>query len=93
MSTALKLTTPKNGHHVTSTQHEGVFEIVFVNADGNYQISRWKRARCTKCAVDFIESSGQEVSRLSDRKLGTNNGSELCNCEQTRFPQSDIVLQ
>ena len=32
MSTAPKLTAPKNGQHVTSTQHEGVFEIVFVNA-------------------------------------------------------------
>ena len=28
----LKLTTPKNGQHVRSTQHEGVFEVVFVNA-------------------------------------------------------------
>ena len=32
MSTEPKLTTPKNGQHVTSTQHEGVFEVVFVNA-------------------------------------------------------------
>jgi hypothetical protein len=32
MSTAPKLTAPKNGQHVTSAQHEGVFEIVFVNA-------------------------------------------------------------
>jgi hypothetical protein len=31
MSTAPKLTPPKNGQHVTSAQHEGVFEIVFVN--------------------------------------------------------------
>jgi hypothetical protein len=29
MSTAPKLTAPKNGRYVTSTQHEGVFEIVF----------------------------------------------------------------
>ena len=32
MSTAPKLIVPKNGQHVTSTQHEGVFEILFVNA-------------------------------------------------------------
>jgi hypothetical protein len=32
MSTAPKLTPPKNGQHVTSAHHEGVFEIVFVNA-------------------------------------------------------------
>ena len=32
MATAPKLTPPKNGQHVTSTQHEGVCEIVFVNA-------------------------------------------------------------
>jgi hypothetical protein len=32
MSTAPKLTPPKNGQHVTSAQHEGVYEIVFVNA-------------------------------------------------------------
>jgi hypothetical protein len=32
MSTEPKLTTPKNGQHVRSTQHEGVFEVVFVNA-------------------------------------------------------------
>jgi hypothetical protein len=27
-----RLSPPKNGEHVRSTQHEGVFEIVFVNA-------------------------------------------------------------
>ena len=32
MSTEPKITAPKNGQHVRSTQHEGVFEIVFVNA-------------------------------------------------------------
>jgi hypothetical protein len=32
MSTAPKLITPKNGEHVTCTLHEGVFEVVFVNA-------------------------------------------------------------
>jgi len=32
MSTQAKLISPKNGEHVTSVQHEGVFEIVFVNA-------------------------------------------------------------
>src|SRR5579862_2495440 len=32
MATAPKLIPPKNGRHVTSTQQEGVFEIVFVNA-------------------------------------------------------------
>ena len=32
MSTAPKLIAPKTGQHVTSTQHEGVFEVVFVNA-------------------------------------------------------------
>jgi len=32
MSTAPKLIVPKNGQHVTSTQYEGVFEILFVNA-------------------------------------------------------------
>jgi hypothetical protein len=32
MSTAPKLIAPKNGQHVTSSQHPGVFEIVFVNA-------------------------------------------------------------
>ena len=31
MSTAPKLATPKNGEHVKSTQHEGIFEVVFVN--------------------------------------------------------------
>jgi hypothetical protein len=31
MSTVPKLAPPKNGQHVTSAQHEGVFEIVFVN--------------------------------------------------------------
>jgi hypothetical protein len=32
MSAQAKLITPKNGEHVTSAQHAGVFEIVFVNA-------------------------------------------------------------
>jgi hypothetical protein len=32
MSTAPKLIAPKIGQHVTSSQHDGVFEIVFVNA-------------------------------------------------------------
>ncbi|MGA7623945.1 MAG: hypothetical protein WCA38_21615 [Candidatus Acidiferrales bacterium] len=32
MSTGTKLITPKNGERVESTQHEGVFEVVFVNA-------------------------------------------------------------
>jgi hypothetical protein len=32
MSTGAKLVTPKIGEHVSSTQHEGVFEVVFVNA-------------------------------------------------------------
>jgi hypothetical protein len=32
MSTGTKLITPKKGEHVRSTQHEGVFEVVFVNA-------------------------------------------------------------
>jgi len=32
MATAPKLIAPKNGQHVTSTQHEGVFEVVSVNA-------------------------------------------------------------
>jgi hypothetical protein len=32
MSTATKLVIPKKGEHVRSTQQEGVFEVVFVNA-------------------------------------------------------------
>lgn len=32
MSTETKVTIPKNGEHVSSTQHQGVFEVVFVNA-------------------------------------------------------------
>lgn len=32
MSTGTKLTTPKKGEHLRSTQQEGVFEVVFVNA-------------------------------------------------------------
>jgi hypothetical protein len=32
MSTGAKLIAPKNGEHVPSTQHEGVFEVVFVNS-------------------------------------------------------------
>ena len=32
MSTGTKLITPKKGEHVSSIQHEGVFEVVFVNA-------------------------------------------------------------
>lgn len=32
MSAGTKLTTPKKGEHVASTQQEGVFEVVFVNA-------------------------------------------------------------
>jgi len=32
MSTAPKLMTPKNGEHVSTTQQEGVFEVVFVNS-------------------------------------------------------------
>jgi hypothetical protein len=32
MSTESKITAPKNGQHVGSAQHEGVFEVVFVNA-------------------------------------------------------------
>lgn len=32
MSVATKTTTPKSGDHVTCSQHEGYFEIVFVNA-------------------------------------------------------------
>jgi len=32
MSAAPKVIAPKNGQHVTSSQHAGLFEIVFVNA-------------------------------------------------------------
>ncbi|HXN72114.1 MAG TPA: hypothetical protein VN861_06135 [Candidatus Acidoferrales bacterium] len=32
MSTAPKQISPKNGEHVSSSQHEGVYEVVFVNA-------------------------------------------------------------
>lgn len=32
MSTEPKIIPPKNGEHVRSTEHEGVFEVVFVNA-------------------------------------------------------------
>jgi hypothetical protein len=32
MATESKVTTPKMGEHVRSAQHEGVFEVVFVNA-------------------------------------------------------------
>jgi hypothetical protein len=32
MSAEPKVTTPKNGEHVSSSQHEGVFEVVYVNA-------------------------------------------------------------
>jgi hypothetical protein len=32
MSIESKLTTPKKGEHVRDAQHEGVFEVVFVNA-------------------------------------------------------------
>lgn len=32
MSAEPKLTPPRNGQHVSSAQHEGIFEIVFVNA-------------------------------------------------------------
>jgi hypothetical protein len=32
MPASPKLITPKNGEHVASTQHEGVFEVVFVNS-------------------------------------------------------------
>jgi hypothetical protein len=32
MATSPKLITPKNGEHVASSQHEGVFEVVFVNS-------------------------------------------------------------
>jgi hypothetical protein len=32
MSTATKVTIPKKGEHVRSTERDGVFEVVFVNA-------------------------------------------------------------
>ena len=32
MATAPRLSIPKNGEHVLSTQHDGVFEVDFVNA-------------------------------------------------------------
>jgi hypothetical protein len=32
MSNESKVTAPKIGEHVRSSQHEGVFEVVFVNA-------------------------------------------------------------
>jgi hypothetical protein len=32
MSAESKVTPPKNGQHVSSAQHEGVYEVVFVNA-------------------------------------------------------------
>jgi hypothetical protein len=32
MSTEPKLTIPKKGEHVRRSEHEGVFEVVFVNA-------------------------------------------------------------
>ncbi len=32
MSKEPKLTAPKSGEHVRSAQHEGIFEVVFVNA-------------------------------------------------------------
>jgi hypothetical protein len=48
MTNEAKTTAPKNGEHVRSAQHEGIFEVVFVNslmqtanirpADGNGRI-------------------------------------------------------
>ncbi len=32
MSTESKVTAPKNGERVSSDQHQGVFEVVFVNS-------------------------------------------------------------
>jgi hypothetical protein len=32
MPASPRLITPKNGEHVASTQHKGVFEVVFVNS-------------------------------------------------------------
>jgi hypothetical protein len=32
MSAETKVTAPKKGEHTTSTQHQGIFEVVFVNA-------------------------------------------------------------
>jgi hypothetical protein len=32
MSTETKVPTPKNGEHVSRTEHQGTFEVVFVNA-------------------------------------------------------------
>jgi hypothetical protein len=32
MSTEAKVTPPRKGEHVKSAQHDGVFEVVFVNA-------------------------------------------------------------
>ena len=32
MATEAKVTAPKNGQHVRSSQQEGVFEVVYVNA-------------------------------------------------------------
>ena len=32
MATEAKVTPPKNGEHVKSADHDGVFEVVYVNA-------------------------------------------------------------
>jgi len=32
MSAESNVTAPKNGQHVSTAQHEGVYEVVFVNA-------------------------------------------------------------
>lgn len=49
MSTEPKLAIPKKGEHVKSTEHERIFEVVFVNA--------LMQTANIRCAVDFAEDA------------------------------------
>jgi hypothetical protein len=54
---------------VTSAQHEGIFEIVFVNTlmqTANTRLLDGSGHVVPNVAVNFIESSGQGVSRFSE---------------------------
>ena len=67
MSIESKLTTPKKGEHVRDAQHEGVFEVVFVNAlmqTANIRLVDGSGHVVPNVPWTALNVSGQEVSHL-----------------------------
>ena len=66
---------PKRGDHVSSNQHNGIFEVVAVNAlmqTANIRPVRRKRTCYAKRAMDRVETR-EQVSRGEGSQFGLGN--------------------